>query len=177
MKTLNLLIWSEQWRRNDRRRGIIRFGFFLSVMLMLGICGRVYFYKQCHKVERHIDLLKVSLNENTQKQVSLEKILEEQKEKVTMLERKKMWRKRFVCHEALLKKLADILPYSVRVEMIKVRADEWSLLVIAKSEIKLKEFFRKLSSVEGLRQMQVRQINIDGDQVGVQIEFLAKVNC
>ncbi len=176
MVTFNLLVWSEQWRRNDRRVRLVRLGFFLSVMVMVGISGRGYFLERSHKIEKQIEILKTALNENIQKRNFQEKILEEQKERVNMLERKKLWRQRFVCHEALLQKMADILPYSVRIEMIKVKADEWSFSVLAQNEIKLKEFLKKISSVDGLMQIQVRQIKVDDNQVGIHIEFVAKVN-
>lgn len=177
MVTFNLLVWSEQWRRNDRRVRFVRLGFFLSVMVMVGMCGRGYFLERSHKVEKHIEILKTALNEEVQKQNFLEKMLDEQKERVNMLERKKLWRQRFVCHEALLQKMADILPYSVRIEMIKVKSDEWSFTILAQNEIKLKEFLNKIASVEGLVKIQVRQIKVDDNQVGIHIEFVAKVNC
>ncbi len=177
MKTINLLVWSEQWRRNDRREKVTRIVFCLSVLLILGVGWQVYLLKNCHQVQRRVVLLKTALHESVQKQNFLEKILEGQDKQMKILEQKQLWRQHFSCQEAWLKKLGNILPELVRVERIKVRAAEWSLLIVTRQEVDLKELVQKLALLSTLTKIQVRKINFDNDQNCIQIEFIANVTC
>ncbi|MBX9587055.1 MAG: hypothetical protein K2X50_07325 [Gammaproteobacteria bacterium] len=177
MNKINLLVWSEEWRRNDRREIVVHIVICLSVLLILAVGWRFYVLRHCHQVERRVVLLKKALNESVQKQNFLEKIVEDQNTRLKILEQKQLWRQHFSCHEAWLNKLGDILPESARVEEVKVQSGGWGLLIVTRQVMDLKELLRKLTLLSGLTQIQVRKINFDNDQNLVQIEFIAKVTC
>lgn len=171
METLNLLVWSEEWRRNDRRQSLLRWGFCLSVMLMMGVAARVYVSMQCNDLQRSIVSLKASLTEKRNKQAILENSLDGQNKRMKLVQKKVWLRKRFSRHEVILKKLGDILPDSAHLEMVKVRANEWSVLIVIQSDANLKDLLNKLSSLKEIAQVKVRLINFDKAQVRVLIDF------
>jgi Tfp pilus assembly protein PilN len=152
-------------------------GLAVSALLLMTLAAHLYTQHGLEQLHQRVGLLRSSLRGINHQCDELGWALEKQEKILFALKQQQVWRQRFACHRRWLSELGAKLPLGVEVEKVALSSGRWQLVLRARRESSLIELTQALTSLEDLQQVSVSQMNSEGEQNVVRIEFNATTKC